>query len=74
MEIIYKCNAIKLPVDKAQNEKILLMQVAIGDRKSFSLLFESYHQQLGSYLFRITKNNEITEEIVQEIFIKIWVN
>ena len=69
MEIIYKRTIINQSVDNT-HEKELLMQVAIGDRKSFSLLFESYHQQLGSYLFRITKDNEITEEIVQEILSK----
>jgi len=73
LEIIYKHTVINLSVNNT-HEKGLLMQVAKGDQKSFSILFESYHQQLGSYLFSITKDNEVTEEIVQEIFIKVWVN
>jgi len=50
------------------------MQIAEGDREAFSSLFKLYYQKLGNYLFKITKNREITEEIVQEVFIKIWIN
>ena len=63
-----------MAVGNIQDERNLLMQIAEGDREAFSSLFKLYYQKLGNYLFKITKNREITEEIVQEVFIKIWIN
>ena len=32
-----------------------------------------WHQLLAGYLFRITESRELTEDLVQEVFLKIWV-
>lgn len=52
----------------------LLQQVAKGDEFSFRLLYENWQGQLASYIFRITKSKEITAEIVQDVFLKIWIS
>src|SRR5690606_16289187 len=36
------------------------------------MLFDFYYQSLGSYIYKVTESREATEEIVQEVFIKIW--
>jgi RNA polymerase sigma-70 factor (family 1) len=56
------------------NEKYLLVQVANGDEKAFEELFYAYHNQLGAYILGWTKSPVTTEEIVQDIFLKIWLN
>ncbi|WP_316811837.1 RNA polymerase sigma-70 factor [Pedobacter heparinus] len=55
-----------------ENEAELLARVAIGDQRAFSELFEAYYNLLGTYVLKMTKSMEISEEIVQDIFIKIW--
>ena len=50
------------------------MQVAEGDEKAFEELFYAYHQQLGSYVLGWTKSVPVTEEVVQDVFLKIWMN
>lgn len=56
------------PSDEAQ----LLYRVSLGDQKAFAELFYSYHQLLGGYIFALTKSHTLTEEIVQDSFLKIW--
>ena len=59
--------------DTAQlNESELLLQVALGNEHAFRQLFMEYHQQLGGHMLRITGSTELAEEVVQDVFVKIW--
>ena len=51
-----------------------LIMVAAGNEMAFKQLFLKYHQQLGTHIFRITNSMELAEEIVQDVFLKIWMN
>lgn len=42
------------------------------DKEALSQLYERYEKLLFSFAYRITKRRELSEEIVQEVFIKIW--
>jgi RNA polymerase sigma-70 factor (family 1) len=55
-----------------KNEAHLLSLVAKGDQRAFSELFDAYYKQLGEYIFKLTESIEVTEEIVQDVFIKVW--
>jgi len=55
-------------------EHELLRQVAMGDEIAFRQLFTLYHHQLGAYIYRITESTEVAEEIVQDVFLKIWMS
>ena len=52
----------------------LLQQVARGDETAFATLFDLYHNKLGAYVLRLTDSHELAEEIVQDVFLKIWMN
>lgn len=54
------------------NEKDILTKVAKGDEKAFSRLFHYWFPFLSNHIFRITESKELTEEIVQDVFLKIW--
>lgn len=56
----------------AKNEANLLVLVNQGDQRAFAELFNAYYKQLGEYVFKLTESIEITEEIVQDVFVKIW--
>ncbi|UGU14906.1 RNA polymerase sigma-70 factor [Sinomicrobium kalidii] len=43
-----------------------------GDRAAFRAIFELMEQRLHAFVFSYTKSDYIAEEIVQEVFIKIW--
>ncbi|WP_442587685.1 RNA polymerase sigma factor [Pedobacter sp. AW31-3R] len=56
------------------NEDQLIKQVVLGDERAFTELFDGYYKKLGQYIFKFTDSIEVTEEIVQDVFIKIWLN
>ncbi|WDF80255.1 sigma-70 family RNA polymerase sigma factor [Mucilaginibacter sp. KACC 22773] len=54
------------------HDKDLLLKVAEGDEHAFRCLFIMHHQQLGVHIHRITNSIELAEEVVQDVFLKIW--
>ena len=56
------------------SEKILLLKVAEGDEAAFEQLFKIHYNQLGDFIIRITESELLTQEIVQDVFLKIWIN
>lgn len=55
-------------------EKELLFKVAEGDEESFRYLFDKYRNKIYSLSMYLTHSEYISEEITQEVFMKIWVN
>ena len=58
---------------EGNGEKRLLHRTAAGDQAAFTQLFDSYHHSLGAFVFGITKSRELAEEVVLDIFLKIWI-
>jgi RNA polymerase sigma-70 factor (ECF subfamily) len=56
------------------DEKELLRLVAAGDERAFTRLFDHYHQRLGLHVYRITRSEPVAEELVHDVFLKIWRN
>ena len=54
------------------HEKELFYQIAQGNEKAFERFFNLYKEKLLSYLIRITKSQPAAEELVQEVFLKLW--
>src|SRR5688500_13593563 len=52
----------------------MLQAIAQNDERAFNNLFYEYHQQLGAFVFSITRSKELTEEIIQDVFVKLWEN
>jgi RNA polymerase sigma factor (sigma-70 family) len=64
-----------MPNPSALNhEKELLLEVAGGDERAFTRLFDHYHQRLAMHIYRITRSEPIAEELVHDVFLKIWLN
>jgi RNA polymerase sigma-70 factor (ECF subfamily) len=62
-----------LPSDNNYSEKGLLLQISEGNEKAFKVLFVKYYEQLFNYIFSFIKVRHIAEEIVMDVFLKIWV-
>jgi RNA polymerase sigma-70 factor (family 1) len=43
-----------------------------GDAQAFRDIYEAYQRKIFSFAFYLTKSKDIAEEIVQEVFIKLW--
>lgn len=59
-----------MKVLKSNNELLLLIQK--DDRIAFYNLYERYCKRLNGFVLRYVKQKEDAEEIVQEVFVKIW--
>jgi RNA polymerase sigma-70 factor (ECF subfamily) len=54
------------------DEKALLYLVADGDEKAFARLFELYADMTYGFAILHVKTSDSAEEVVQEIFLKLW--
>jgi RNA polymerase sigma-19 factor, ECF subfamily len=54
------------------NEKQLLLKVAEGNREAFTCLYSHYLPAVYKYLLPLVGSKEDTEEMLQEIFVRIW--
>lgn len=54
------------------DEKALLNNLRNGDYGAFDILYDRYAGRLTSNLLKLLKSTELTEEILQEVFLKIW--
>ncbi|MGN6510834.1 MAG: RNA polymerase sigma-70 factor [Chitinophaga sp.] len=61
-----------MPSHAADIEKELLLQIAEGNERAFRQFYDLYWAKLYNYLIRIIKSPEITEEMVIDIFLKLW--
>jgi RNA polymerase sigma-70 factor (ECF subfamily) len=61
-------------LSKVQNEHILLQRIAMDDEQAFRELFIFYHHEIGSFIHSLLHDRETTLEVVQDIFVKVWLN
>lgn len=51
-----------------------LLALAAGSHQAFRQIFDFYRNRVFGYALRYLKTEELAEEIVQEIFLKLWLN
>lgn len=56
------------------DERMLLTLVAKGDETAFKDLYDRYFNRLSAYVYKFCKSTSITEDVLQEVFMKLWVN
>jgi RNA polymerase sigma-70 factor (family 1) len=61
-----------LPENYSYHEKELLTRVADGDQEAFTLIFKRYKQKIYALAYHLTESPVYAEEIVQDVFLKIW--
>jgi len=52
----------------------LAQQLKDGNFKAYTFLMETYYQKLCGYAYVLTKDHDMAEDIVQEVFTKVWFN
>ena len=56
----------------ALEETVLLKDLASGDSKAFDEVYHHYRGEISRYVFKFVKSTEHTEDLCQEIFLKVW--
>ena len=57
-----------LPADDA----LLIKQVAAGDKTAFEALYRGYYRRVASFVHRLTPNQQLGEEIVDDTMLAVW--
>jgi RNA polymerase sigma-70 factor (family 1) len=55
-------------------EKLLFRSIAEHDETAFRQLFHLYYQQLYPLILKVTRAQNVTEDILQETFLKLWIS
>ena len=63
-----------MPIQPLNNEKALLTQIVQGNETAFRIVFDHYRDALYSFALKVVQHEVIAEEIVQDVFVKIWMN
>lgn len=50
----------------------MLLRLNMGDEEAFIFLYDQYHAKLYNYIFHFVKSTPASEDILQDVFIKIW--
>lgn len=52
----------------------ILTKISEGDEKAFRTLFDTYRSNIYTTALRISDNEAMAEDIVQDTFVKVWIN
>ncbi len=55
-------------------DNVLIENVLKGNADSFSILVQCYQDQLYKFIYKLTVSREDTEDILQEVFIRVYNN
>lgn len=65
---------IALSTVTTHTDQSLLHQLSQGDEAAFRLIYDGHRDAVFSYARYVTKSISHAEEIVQDVFLKIWIN
>ncbi len=54
------------------NESELFIQLSRNDQAAFTRIFDHYEPRIYAFVLKMTRSEVAAEEIVQELFIKLW--
>ncbi|MFH5832054.1 RNA polymerase sigma-70 factor [Halalkalibaculum sp. DA3122] len=53
-------------------EKLLIQRIREGEEYAFEIAFLKYHTPLCRYIWKYVRSEELSKEIVQEVFTDVW--
>jgi RNA polymerase sigma-70 factor (ECF subfamily) len=53
---------------------MIVEKIISGDLKAFETLFNDYYEKLAYYAYQYLKDKDSAEDVVQELFSKLWIN
>ncbi|MEN2401475.1 RNA polymerase sigma-70 factor [Flavobacterium sp. MC2016-06] len=63
-----------MSLNSRSNEGTLLRELSQGSELAFTTLYNEYKHIVYSTALKITKSKVLAEEVVQDVFLKIWQN
>ncbi len=57
-----------------QSDRELIEQICERNARAFEVLFDRYRHSLQKHILRIVRDERAAEDLVQEIFLRVWTN
>ncbi|MBK0380062.1 RNA polymerase sigma factor [Mucilaginibacter segetis] len=57
-----------------ENLKFLIQQLQEGSERAFTILYDKFSKQLYRNILRLVKDEFIAQELLQDLFLKVWEN
>lgn len=73
LSVVINCKKVLTDSLKYSEEELVAL-LQNRDQKAFSYLYDNYAAALNGVIYRMVENRELSEDILQEAFIKIWNN
>lgn len=54
------------------NELDLLVQLRMGDKTAFQLLYDRYSRPIYGNILRLVRDETVADDLLQDVFVKIW--
>ena len=54
------------------DEKDILLRISEGEEAAFHVIFVEYYPKIKNFLLKIIHDADITQDIAQDVFVKIW--
>lgn len=61
-----------MPFEQSYNEQELIHLIGQGDEFAFAQLFNHHRNKIYTVVLKITHSTTVAEEIVEDVFLKIW--
>lgn len=62
------------PASKPQSDIAILLLIAQGDRRAMHVLFVRYKVRVYRYALRLTHDEAVAQDLVNEVFLEVWRN
>lgn len=57
-----------------ESDSDILKRIAMDDEHAFQILYDKNFDRIAKFTYKICKSDTVTEEIVQDVFCKLWLN
>jgi len=62
----------KLFNDNAGDQRFILFELQKGNERAFDTIFKQYYKPLCQFSYSFIKDQDTAENLVQEVFVKLW--
>jgi RNA polymerase sigma-70 factor (ECF subfamily) len=60
------------PLPEAETDAEIMLRVKAGDESAFSYLVAKYRRPMVSFMYRMSHNAGVAEELAQEVFLRVY--
>jgi RNA polymerase sigma-70 factor (ECF subfamily) len=67
-----RADMTEAPVLELLSDAEVMLRVAAGDDGAFDYLVEKFRRPMVSFMYRMTRNQSVAEELAQEVFLRVY--